>query len=338
MGDFGLQIDKYVRALSPVDFDQLADINNQSFFTDPLPLSDKMQDDTLLEKSSAKQTTLSPNPLQTNGTEQLEDESSKTMKNGLSVNSTEEKKSDILNSSPLHLGLSTADHTVPNVNVTPVSLSSSAGLDLNQWSSAPADDTFFQGFQSINGTVTFQQFPSAPNSVLGQSTPGFHSVSHVGVSGPHQQPSSARRAITAHHNFPQRQANIMLNNHPKSYQNWSSNAHQPPVTWPGQQGQATLCPWASMPPQHQRRSVPNVSTLTPLSMKKQSIQHQIQQHQHQQQTLLAPPKFRRSTSFPGQIHQATAGIKQLDLNTSDDVGIHREGLVTYQVRVFPNYN
>lgn len=335
MGDFGLQVDTYVRALSPVEFDKLADLHNQSLFSDSLPVSGKMQDDTILEKSSAKQIALSPSTVQSNGTtDPADDEVSKTVKNGVTANGQEEKKCDILNPSSLHLALST-DHTVPSVNVTPVtSLSSAAGLDLHQWSQAPADDTYFQGFQSLNGTVSFQQFPSAQNSVLSQThhVAGFPG-SHVGITGAHhQQQPAARRAITAHHNFPARQSNFMLNN-PKTYQNWSTNAHQAPVTWPpGQQGHSSLCPapWGNvMPPQHQRRSVPNVNALAPLSFKKPTIQHQLQ---HQHQAMLAPSKFRRSASFSGQIHPAAAGMKHLDYNTYDDLG-HREGLVTYQASI-----
>ncbi|KAK7485875.1 hypothetical protein BaRGS_00022870 [Batillaria attramentaria] len=314
MGDFGLQVDTYVRALSPVEFDQLADLQNQSLFSDSPPVSGKMQDDTLLEKSSAKQIALPPSSVQSNGTtDQVDDEVSKAVKNGVTTNGQEEKKCDILNSSPLHLGLST-DHTVPS------------------WSSAPADDTFFQGFQSLNGTVSFQQFPSAPNSVLSQAHgTGFH-AGHVGITGAHQQQPAARRAITAHHNFPARQSNFMLNN-PKTYQNWSTSPHQAPVTWPpGQQGHSNLCPapWGNvMPPQHQRRSVPNVNALAPLSFKKPTIQQQLQ---HQHQAMLAPSKFRRSASFSGQIHPAAAGMKHLDFTTFDDLAGHREGLVTYQDR------
>ena len=325
MGDFGLQIDAYVRALSPGQIDQQID---QSLFSDSLP-SGKMQDDTLLEKATAKQISLSSNPVQSNGTEHIVDEGSKSLKNGIGGNIPDEKKRDILNSSPLHLVLSTADHTVPSVSVTPVtSLSSAAALDLHQWS-APADDTVYQGYQPINGTVSFQQFPASANTVL--SHRGGFPVSHVGITGAHQQPA-ARRAITAHHNFPQRQTSFILNN-PKTYQNWSTNAHQAPVTWPpGQQGPATLCPWGGMPPQHQRRSVPNLNALAPLgAYKKTTLQQQVQQHQHH--ALLAPSKFRRSTSFSGQIHQAATGVKQMDFGTFDDLAIHREGIITYQASI-----
>lgn len=328
MGDFGLKADAYVRALSLEHLDQQID---HSLFSDSLP-SDKMQDDTLLEKASAKQIALSSNPVQSNGTEHTVDEGGKNLKNGIGGNIPDEKKRDILDSSPLHLVLSTADHTVPSA--TPVtSLSSAAALDLHQWP-APADDTVYQGYQPINGTVSFQQFATSPNTVL--SHRGGFPVNHVGLTGAHQQPA-ARRAITAHHNFPQRQTSFMLNN-PKTYQNWSTSAHQAPVTWPpGQQGPATLCPWGGMPPQHQRRSVPNLNALAPLgAFKKPTLQQQVQQHQ--QHALLTPSKFRRSTSFSGQIHQAATGVKQMDLGTFDDLAIHREGIITYQASIVKNFS
>ena len=285
-----------------------------------------MQDDTVLEKST-KQNSLSADSLQSNGTEHAVAEVNKGLKNGVTGSIQEEKKCDILES-PLNLVLSSSDHTVPTVSVTPVTtLSSGTALDLHKWS-APADDTVYQGFPSINGTVSFQQFPATHNTVLSQARSGFP-VSHVGITA--HQPV-ARRAITAHHNFPQRQTNFMLNN-PKAFQNWSTNAHQAPVSWPpGHQSQAALCPWSGLPPQHQRRSVPNLNTLAPLgAFKKPTLQQQIQQHQ--QHALLAPPKFRRSTSFSGQIHQATTGVKHMEFGTFDDLAMHRESLLAYQASV-----
>ncbi|KAK7110940.1 cytoplasmic polyadenylation element-binding protein 2-like [Littorina saxatilis] len=320
MGEFGLQGNAYVRALSPQ-----GQQTDQSLFSDSVP-SGKMQDDTLLEKSSAKQ--ISSNTVHSNDTEHIVDEANRNLKNGIAGHLQEEKKRDILNSSPLHLVLSSADHTVPSVSVTPVtSFSSAAALDLHHWS-GPPDDSIYQGYPSVNGAVSFQQFAAAPNTVFSQTRGGF-AVGHVGMTGAHQQPAS-RRAITAHHNFPQRQTNFMLSN-PKTYQNWSTNAHQAPVTWPpGQQGQATLCPWGGMPPQHQRRSVPNLNAISPMgAFKKAALQQQIQQHQ--QQALMAPSKFRRSTSFSGQIHQAATGVKQ-DFGTFDDLAMHKEGFISYQER------
>ncbi|XP_046576897.1 cytoplasmic polyadenylation element-binding protein 2-like isoform X1 [Haliotis rubra] len=301
MGDFGLDTITNVRALSPVDFDQLA--NNQSLFaSDPFPSvcgGQIMQDDTLLEKPASKQQSPKQLPVsivQGNSTsEQNGDIVTNTVNGGLS----EEKKNDMSLSSvtQLSIGLSEPSTTV----VT--SLSSAP----NFWSTASADDTFVHGFQSLNGTVTFQQFPPAPNSVMNASFTGQHMSMNV--------PPPQRRAITAHHNFPQRQSpNVMLNN-PKSYPNWSN---APQTSWSSQQNPATLSPWGNVQPNHQRRSVPNINALAP--MKRATNFPQIPQS-----SFIAPSKFRRSTSFPGQIQQAALGMKpQFEYQAYDD--LHRDGM------------
>lgn len=311
MGDFGLDTISNVRALSPVDFDQLA--NNQSLFaSDPFPSvcgGQIMQDDTLLEKPASKQQSPKQLPVsigQGNSTsEQNGDIVTNTVNGGLS----EEKKNDMSLSSvtQLSIGLSEPSTTV----VT--SLSSAP----NFWSTASADDTFVHGFQSLNGTVTFQQFPPAPNSVMNASFTGQHMSMNV--------PPPQRRAITAHHNFPQRQSpNVMLNN-AKSYPNWSN---APQTSWSSQQNPATLSPWGNVQPNHQRRSVPNINALAP--MKRATNFPQIPQS-----SFIAPSKFRRSTSFPGQIQQAALGMKpQFEYQAYDD--LHRDGMnsvVFNQVRV-----
>ncbi|XP_052828706.1 cytoplasmic polyadenylation element-binding protein 3 isoform X1 [Octopus bimaculoides] len=163
-------------------------------------------------------------------------------------------------SSPLHLGLTT-DSVAPNpaVGVTsltaagvaasssssysssitsssssPASSSSAASVVPNFWSTASAEDTFLQGFQSLNGTVAFQQFPPNPSTLFGTGITAAAHMSSLGHMAAQQQATAPqRRAITAHHNFQQQQqqqrqqqqANILLNTS-KTYPAWSS-APQP---------------------------------------------------------------------------------------------------------------
>ncbi|KAK6185791.1 hypothetical protein SNE40_007944 [Patella caerulea] len=304
MGEFGIETTN-IRALSPVDFDQLS--NNQYFFApDPVPVRGKMQDDALLDKTAAISKQAQQIPVSTNGSDQNEDSLLKKMNNGVTTFS--EEKICVPTVSQVRISEPTTS--------APTTLSSAQGY----WSSAPADDTFVQGFQSLNGTVTFQQFSPSTNAT-NMSNVMFNTgyPGQVGVSLA-QQSQSQRRAITAHHNFPQRQPNILINN-AKSYPNWSN---APVQSWSGQQNQATLSPWTNV--QQQRRSVPNINALGP--MKKPNFQHV---SNIQQSSMVAPSKFRRSTSFPGQIQQAAMGMKQpFEYSGFEDLQNQREGVLPYQ--------
>ena len=192
-----------------------------------------------------------------------------------------------------------------------------------------------QSISSLNNnncTVTFQQYSPVvasvnsissiqPSSVLG-STMGFSNqasaslISHQGRSG--------GRAITGHNsviNFPRQQPNMMVNSsNPKVLTNWNNS---PQTSWGSQQTQqASIYPQWNV--QQQRRSVPNMSILAPVAAKKQVIQQQLQQ----QSPYSASSKFRRSTSFPGQMQQLQSGTalrNPYDFSTFDDM--------TFQVRI-----
>ncbi|XP_064604027.1 cytoplasmic polyadenylation element-binding protein 2-like isoform X2 [Liolophura sinensis] len=320
MGDYGFGLNTNIRALSPVDFDQLS--NNQSLFSPDFDSPRTMQDETLLEKPAAKQSQqLSPNTT-SNGSHQIliEDSVSKRGKTENSSPVNDEKKSEPLSSvsSPLQLGLS--EHGT-SINT------SLASAPANFWPTAtPAgpDDTFLQGFQALNGTVTFQHFPPAPNTVFNTNLPP-----HMGMNVPQQQPHQPRRAITGHHNFPQnqrqhQQSNMILNNS-KSYPTWSSAPQQTP-SWTGQQNQATLSPWGGIQQQH-RRSAPNLQGNPMASLKKNFPQNL----NHHHSSIIAPSKFRRSTSYPGHIQQGQVGSKQsYEISGIDD--FHRDGIPSFQDR------
>ncbi len=327
MGDYGFGLNSNVRALSPVDFNQLT--NNQSLFS-PEPHGHTMQDETLLEKAVVKQQQLSPNGDQ-NGDQSLEESLLRKAKEGQN-GSHEEKKNmnnnvndSVVNSvanSLNQLGLSepTSTAVISSLATTP-----------SFWSTATADDTFIQGFQALNGTVTFQNFPPAPNPMFNTNmTPQQHQLglNHV----PPQQQPPQRRAITGQHqqhqhNYPQRhqQSNLFLNN-TKTYPTWSSAPQQ--SSW--SQNQQTLNPWGGI--QQQRRSVPNLNPIGAPVKKPQSHHQAVNSSM-----LISPSKFRRSTSFPGQIQQSAIGTKPtLDFPVMDE---HREAnsmLGLHQVRTCKN--
>lgn len=182
---------------------------------------------------------------------------------------------------------------------------SSSNQSGNFWSTATADDTFIQGFQTLNGAVTFQNFPPAPiyNSMAGLQQQQAAPHAGSGLSMQQQQ----RRAITGQlgsqqpHNFPMQQRgmqsqNVFLNNS-KTYPTWSSAPQG--STW----SQSMPNPWASM--QGTRRSVPNLNPIGAPVKKPQNQQGQINSAM-----LISPSKFRRSTSFPGQMQHSDMANKQ----------------------------
>ena len=326
MGDYGFGLNSNVRALSPVDFNQLT--NNQSLFS-PEPVATHahtMQDETLLsEKSAVKQQQQpqqhsSPNPSENGGDPHLEDSMLRKNKvDGQHVSQEEKKNNNNVNDSVVNsvanslnqLGLSEPTSTVISSLATTPSF----------WSTATADDTFIQGFQAINGQVTFQNFPPAPNPMFNTNL-----APQLGLNVPQQQPPQ-RRAITGHHNQyqPQRQhqqSNLFMNN-TKTYPTWSSAPAQQQSSW-SQQNQQTLNPWGNI--QQQRRSVPNLNPIG-APVKKPPSHHQ----QTNSSMMISPSKFRRSTSFPGQMQQSAIGTKPvLDFPGLDD---HRDSsMLGLQVR------
>ena len=214
---------------------------------------------------------------------------------------------------PIHVSHSQLMWSVPNVS----DHSSEEGLNSHS-----------QGISSLNnnnGSVTFQQFPTNINAAVNTSTVGvgFPSPSNQSVSSILSQ--QGKRAITGHNNvinFPRQQGNILVNscNSPKVMPNWSG-AHQ--TAWPTQhphhQTQTALYPPWSV--QQQRRSVPNMNSLAPVTAKKQAIQQQLQQIPYASSN----SKFRRSTSYPNQMQQVNTGPKNpYEFPTFDEM--------TFQVR------
>lgn len=193
-------------------------------------------------------------------------------------------------------------------------ITSHSTTDTGLWSNSTADDSYLQGYQSLNGTVAFQQFPPAPNSIYSTGI-----SSHMGVNHMPQNPQ--RRAITAQHNFQNQrpQPSMLLNSNAKPFSsNWSTQQQQ----WSTQNQPPTMASWNSMTQPGQRRSMPNMNPF----LKKSSISQQFSN-----QTFLAPSKFRRSTSFPGQMHQATMMKPNFDhMSAIDD--LQRDSVLNYQER------
>ena len=278
-----------------------------------------MQDETLLDKSAVKQQQLSPNPESNHSDQSLEESLIRKAKSEGSSPVPEEKKNDSnsinsVTSSLQQLGLSEPSTTIMT------SLASAPSF----WSTATADDTFIQGFQALNGQVTFQNFPPAPNALFNSNL-----APQLNLNVPQQQ-APQRRAITAQHNFQQQrqhaqQSNLFLNN-TKTYPTWSSAPQQ--SSWSAQQNQTNLSPWGNI--QQQRRSVPN---LNPISAPvKKNNPH------HHQSVMISPSKFRRSTSYPGQMQQAAIGTKPtFELSGLDD---HREGnsMLNFQQVLYSHFH
>ncbi|KAJ8317726.1 hypothetical protein KUTeg_005630 [Tegillarca granosa] len=303
MGDYGLSVATGIGGFTTNNKNILQ--NNIIFSDSPSPHT--MQDETLLDKSASKQAQQQLSSNNENGSGQTGEILSRNGK--IECTLSDEKRTDsVINvSTPIQ-------QFVTETNGTSVTSLSSAPT--GYWSNAASDDTFIQGFQQVNGTVAFQQFPPTANNIYSASM-----TAHMGMNIPQQQQAPHRRAITGHHNFPRQQQplNMMVNNNnSKTYPNWS-NAHQQPQTnWSVQQ--STLPTWTNVP--QQRRSVPSMNPVT--QMKRQSLNPQFSQS-----SLIAPSKFQRSTSFPGQMHQAALLNPKLDLTSLDDGS--REA-VSYQDR------
>ncbi|XP_005089812.1 cytoplasmic polyadenylation element-binding protein 2 [Aplysia californica] len=272
----------------------------------------KMQDATVFEKSTQKQ--LAPGqgfPIQTTTSSKSCEQTSDHIENKpLNGNDRNEEGKGLTN---VHMVASEAASV--NTGGANAPLHSSQMLwSVPAVSDCSNDDSYIQGMASLNnGAVTFQQFSpalSTVNSAVYSSNLGFPS-SQAATTILSQQ---GRRAITGPNsvmNFPRQQPNMMVNScsNPKVMPNWS-NSHQ--SSWAAQQPQASLYPPWNV---QQRRSVPNMNVLAPVAAKKQAIQQQLQQSSY-----MTPSKFRRSTSFPGQMQQVGAGLKNpYDFSTFDEM-------------------
>jgi hypothetical protein len=210
--------------------------------------------------------------------------------------------------------LASPDCVVPKQNFVRVTaaatprISADLSLDSSQWTAA--NDTSVYAFHpTLNCPVGLHQSPVFPTSYLTQRC--VFPVDYVAGA---QQPT-ARRAITAKYkSFPQRQTSDMVSNY-RTLQNWNPNS----MSWsPNQQSQTWL--GAGVPQQHQRRSVPNLNTISPAVLK--NVQHPMGL---QQQSVFAPSKFRRSTSFSGQ-PQAVVGMQQINQPAAyDDLTMQKDG-------------
>lgn len=295
MGDYGVGL----QSLSPVDFNRF--VNNQSLFS-PENSPRTMQDEVLLEKSAAKQQQLSPS------CNQISDHNGDALvKNG---------HADIVTSAKDDKNAGNLNNSASNIE-TNSQLITSLAVSQSFWTPPQVhEDTFSQGaFQNMNGSVSFQHLP--PNVIVntGNYMQAAHLSSHSSL--------SQRRAITAQHNFPQQrpiQQGMILNS-AKNYPQWS-NAHS--------QAHATLSPWTQAQlqqhHQHQRRSVPNMNI--PAFAHLKNIKTSFPQSQ-QSLSIIAPSKFRRSTSYPSQIHQATYAKPNIDYVGLDEMP--RESYLSYQV-------
>ena len=297
MGDYAYGLNSNTRSLSPVDFHQLG--RNQSLFL-PEPVQ-TMQDETLLEKSAAKPQQLSPNG-EHSGDPNLDDPLLRKVSPEVQNGTHEEKK----NNNNVDTTVNSVANSLNQLGLSEPNSSAVISSAPSFWSTATADDTFVQGFQTLNGAVTFQNFPPAPNPMFNTNL-----APQLGLNVPQQQPPQ-RRAITGQHSgFPQQRqtSNLFLNN-TKSYPTWSSAPQQ--SSWSQQQNQnPAMNPWANV--QQQRRSVPSMQPM-------QAPTKKLPQPPVNASMLISPSKFRRSTSFPGQMQQSAIGTKpSLDFPGLEDL-------------------
>ncbi|KAH3802995.1 cytoplasmic polyadenylation element-binding protein 2-like isoform X2 [Dreissena polymorpha] len=282
-----------LQSLSPVDFNRFS--NNQSLFS-PENSPRTMQDEIAAEKSAAKAQQLSPSA---NHISDQNDASFAKSEQSVLKNSHLDGKlveNNIIFSSA-HSQLDANTQLITSL------ANASQGNWITQY------DVLQGAFQNVNGSVGYQP----PSNIMVNTNAGMMQ-NHVIM--PHQS-LSQRRAITAQHNFAQRpmQQHTMIPNNAKNYPQWS-NAHS----------QSTLSPYENLQLQQQlRRSVPNMNIPNFAQMK--TIKAFPQSHSQQN---LAPSKFRRSTSFPSQMHRAAFIKPQMDFVGLDDMA--REAPMTYPDR------
>uniref|UniRef100_V5G5I5 Putative RNA-binding protein n=1 Tax=Anoplophora glabripennis TaxID=217634 RepID=V5G5I5_ANOGL len=141
------------------------------------------------------------------------------------------------------------------------------------WSTA-IEDGYVPNLASVNGGMGFQNFPSPTQQQL------------FGNNLNQNQVNQGRRAITASHNFPHNMGRQQsMSSHPL-YKNYSSWANPPGQNWAP--GNSSV--W------NRGRSVPN---LTPLQQMGVSLAGRKPSPTFNQQQVISPVKFRRSTSYPG---------------------------------------
>ncbi|KAK3095783.1 hypothetical protein FSP39_019015 [Pinctada imbricata] len=319
MGDYVLGVTNHIGNLHSFNH-KISQPNTGLFTSDHSPPPPRtMQDETILHKTASQSQHLSPttkeNGISNGGENGLE---SKLDTNGSL--SDDKPRTDVINSVNSAVQMrNVMEGPTTTAGVAPMP-PSSTGL----WANSVPEENYMQGYQSVNGTVAFQQFPPVHNNVYN----GGMQTHMGGTNSILQQPPAQRRAITAQHNFPQRQqAGIILNNNSKSYPNWSNMANA--TQWV--QHQQTPQHWGNIPnnTQHQRRSVPSFSSIPSFAFKKQTPAVSYPQ-QYGQTSLISPSRFRRSTSFPGQMHQAALMKPNLDMTSLDDSA--RESTLSYQDR------
>lgn len=309
MGDYNFGVNSSVAALSPVDF-QTNSCNSSLFFPSE-PVAHTMQDDLLLDKSTGKQLQqLSPsNDSTTNGDQNSDDYSLKNRKNEDSENDDvqiEKKNLDSSSpgttSSPLQLGFSESSNAL-NITSTAPSF----------WSTVGTDDTYVQGIPTMNNSLPFQNFATSTNPILSTNMGPQLNLT--------QQHTPQRRAITGAHNFPQNRHQPPQPNLFKAYTNWST-PHQ--TAWSTPQTPNTLSAWNAVNITNHKRSVPNMSPISPLK----KTQTNVGQHS----MVISPSKFRRSTSMPvgKPFPQGLGGNTNYDM-TGDE---NRDGnvMMPFQVR------
>ncbi|CAH1153638.1 unnamed protein product [Phaedon cochleariae] len=148
------------------------------------------------------------------------------------------------------------------------------------WSTA-IEDGYVPSFANVNGGASaagmgFQNFPSPTQQQLFGNNPNQNHV------------NQNRRAITASHNFPHNMARQQsLSNH--LYKGYGSWANPPGQNWsPGNSSG-----W------NRGRSVPNLTPLQQMGVGLSSGVGRKPSPTFNQQQVISPVKFRRSTSYPG---------------------------------------
>lgn len=303
MGDYGVAVATNIGGFSSLNSKNILQ-SKPIFSSDPRT----MQDENIHEKTTSQHQQLTQ-VVAENGNIHGSEIRNKSDANGL----TQEKKTDLLTSAS-----STQAHGTVMESFSSTAVVTSVTSPSSLWTNQPPEEAVIPAYHSLNGTLTLSQFPAVHNNMYSAGI-----ATHMGLNMAQQPPPPQRRAITGHHNFParQQQPGILINNNSKGYPNWS-NAPQ----W-SQQGQS----WGNVhSTQYQRRSVPNFpSSLTAASfqMKKSPVSYQ--QQITNTAPLIAPSRFRRSTSFPGQMHQAAMLKPGLEMGSMDDT--HRESMLSYQV-------
>lgn len=141
------------------------------------------------------------------------------------------------------------------------------------WSTA-IEDGYVPNLAGVNGGMGFQNFPSPTQQQL------------FGNNLNQNQVNQGRRAITASHNFPHNMGRQQsMSSHPV-YKNYSSWTNPPGQNWAP--GNSSV--W------NRGRSVPN---LTPLQQMGVGLAGRKPSPTFNQQQVISPVKFRRSTSYPG---------------------------------------